>query len=218
VDVGRGHGDVTLDEAVQFLSADLVRLKRMDFFAKDFFARVAQEGAETTFFQVSNGFLIKIYRDDAGPQNEAEDGVAENIIPPLLLSVYLVEPRRASSAVLKFSGTLGMHNRFDRRSASVMAFSHFVVESSACKYMFADIQGSMDRNILMRNESALTLFDPMTHTPRRKSGLGDHGIQGFKDFIECHKCTSICTAMNLCPMSDLTATLPDDELDSSDEQ
>jgi hypothetical protein len=48
VDVGRGHGDVTLDEAVQFLSADLVRLKRMDFFAKDFFARVAQEGAETT--------------------------------------------------------------------------------------------------------------------------------------------------------------------------
>jgi hypothetical protein len=48
VDVGRGHGDVSLDESVRFLSADLVRLKRMEYFAKAFFARVAQEGAETT--------------------------------------------------------------------------------------------------------------------------------------------------------------------------
>jgi len=67
-----------------------------------------------------------------------------------------------------------------------MAFSHFVVESFACKYMFADIQGmfmpacckvcishpyncagSIDHNTLMQNESALTVFDPMTHTPRR---------------------------------------------------
>lgn len=48
VDVGRGHGDVSLDEAVQFLSADLVRLKRMEYFSKAFVSRVAQEGAETT--------------------------------------------------------------------------------------------------------------------------------------------------------------------------
>ena len=101
-----------------------------------------------------------------------------------LLSVYLVEPRRASSAVLKFSGTLGMNNRVDKRSATIMAFSHFVLEDSACQYMFADIQGmlhfefvlpcihqlctnlgSMDRNVLVANESVLTLFDPMTHTP-----------------------------------------------------
>lgn len=99
-------------------------------------------------------------------------------------SVYLVEPRRASSAVLKFSGTLGMHNRPDRRSATIMAFSHFVLENSACKYMFADIQGkcavylnicrppaykdagSMDHHNFVPNESALTLFDPMSHTPR----------------------------------------------------
>jgi hypothetical protein len=48
VDVGRGHGDVSLDEAVRLLSADLVRLKWMEFFAKAFFARVAHEGAEIT--------------------------------------------------------------------------------------------------------------------------------------------------------------------------
>ena len=58
-----------------------------------------------------------------------------------LVSVYLVEPRRASSAVLKFSGALGMLQRFDRRSATIMAFSHFVLEEAACGYMFADIQG-----------------------------------------------------------------------------
>ena len=40
-----------------------------------------------------------------------------------------------------------------------------------------------------------------------KSGLGDHGSQGLDDFITSHKCTSICTAMNLCSMSDLQATM-----------
>jgi hypothetical protein len=48
VDVGCGHGDVSLDEAVQLLSADLVCLKQMEFFAKAFFACVAQEGADIT--------------------------------------------------------------------------------------------------------------------------------------------------------------------------
>jgi hypothetical protein len=58
-----------------------------------------------------------------------------------LTSVYLVEPRHASSAVLKFSGTLGAQNRQDKRTATVTAFSHFAVEDTACQYMFADIQG-----------------------------------------------------------------------------
>ena len=96
-------------------------------------------------------------------------------------SIYLVEPRRVSSAVLKFSGTLGIRNRTDKRSATIMAFSHFVLESSACEYMFADLQGmhwfilhciysflrpgSIDRGILHDTETVLTLFDPMTHTP-----------------------------------------------------
>jgi len=56
------------------------------------------------------------------------------------VSVYLVEPRWASSAILKFSGTLGMSHHSDRWSATITAFSHFVLENSACGYMFADIQ------------------------------------------------------------------------------
>jgi hypothetical protein len=84
----------------------------------------------------------------------------------------------------------------------------------------------MDRSTAMHNESVLTMFDPMTHTPGRyvafflavagvlitdslhsQSGLGDHGLEGFEDFIKCHKCTSICLSMELCKLSVLTDTI-----------
>lgn len=48
VDTGKGRGHVPLPDAVRFLSADLIRLKRMDFFAKAFFTRGEQDGAELT--------------------------------------------------------------------------------------------------------------------------------------------------------------------------
>jgi hypothetical protein len=48
VDTGNGRGNVSLPEAVRFLSADLARLKRMEYFAKAFFIRAEQEGAELT--------------------------------------------------------------------------------------------------------------------------------------------------------------------------
>ena len=46
IDTGNGHGHVSLPEAVQFLSADLVRLKRMEYFAKAFFTWGEWEGAK----------------------------------------------------------------------------------------------------------------------------------------------------------------------------
>jgi len=57
VDVGHGRGDVTLQEQVRLLSADLVHLKRMDFFAKSFFAHVAQEDAKITCVPFSCNFV-----------------------------------------------------------------------------------------------------------------------------------------------------------------
>ena len=59
-----------------------------------------------------------------------------------LSAVYLVEPRRISTAVRKFSGTLGVSNRPDKLSATIMAFSHFVIQETACEYMFSDLQGT----------------------------------------------------------------------------
>jgi hypothetical protein len=173
--------------------------------------------------------------------------------------VYLVEPRRASSAVLKFSGTLATHNHLDKWSATIMAFSHFIIEDTACLYMFADIQGeslinlwcplcwhctgSMDRSVAVQNASILTLFDPMTHTPRgyvlfpsslttwcsslsssrtnvsrySQSGLGDHGSEGFEEFMKSHRCTHICSSMNLCKVSVLTETLEQIQITNSEE-
>jgi hypothetical protein len=92
-------------------------------------------------FQISQGFLIKTYNNQP-PRGSFEDAT-EGETCRTVSSVYLVEPRRASSAVLKFSGTLGMNNRTDKCTATMMAFSHFVLESSACQYMFADIQGTL---------------------------------------------------------------------------
>jgi len=84
----------------------------------------------------------------------------------------------------------------------------------------------MDRSATMHNESMLTLFDPMTHTPAgyvtfstdcrllvclsqtpSQSGLGDHGLEGFEDFLRCHKCTVICSSMELCKLSVMAETI-----------
>ena len=103
--------------------------------------------AETsTVFRVTDGFLqvIKSYTPATPPL--VEDSASDNDATPetdlKLAAVYLVEPLRASSAVLKFSGTLGQRTRSgDKRTATILALSHFVVDNTACKYMFADIQG-----------------------------------------------------------------------------
>lgn len=94
-------------------------------------------------FRVTDAFLIKSYGNSSPPPNEAnEEHDAEEETVRRLQSVYLVEPRRTSTAVIKFSGTLGVNNSNNKKTASIMAFAHFVLEATACQYMFADIQGT----------------------------------------------------------------------------
>jgi hypothetical protein len=97
------------------------------------------------------------------PEEQPEDP-ADFVGSATLVSVYLVEPRRASSAVLKFSGTLGMPHRSDRRSATIMAFSHFVLENAACRYMFADIQGKYVFECLSPRHSCSCRIDGSTQS------------------------------------------------------
>ena len=54
-------------------------------------------------------FSSKSYKDSAEEDPPVDDPKYFISLPASLLSVYLVEPKRASSAVLKFTGTLGMH-------------------------------------------------------------------------------------------------------------
>jgi hypothetical protein len=48
VDAGHGRGNVSVDEECCLLEAELIRLKRMDTFAKAFFVMVTQRSAEIT--------------------------------------------------------------------------------------------------------------------------------------------------------------------------
>ena len=57
------------------------------------------------------------------------------------LEAYLVEPLR-SSVVTKFTGTLGSSGATDKLTSTILAFSHFVMENTACLLAFADLQGA----------------------------------------------------------------------------
>jgi hypothetical protein len=76
-------------------------------------------------FDVSNGFIIVV--DDPDEPN--------------CQTSYLVELRCTSTAVTKFSGTFGATKKADKISATILAFSHFVMGHTACTLTFADIQG-----------------------------------------------------------------------------
>ena len=106
-----------------------------------------------TEFDVSDGFLIKIYKPisaSAAEQPAADENelVGERLSPEIadesleeVAQVYIVEPMRLTSTVVKFSGTLGSTTRSDLRSLTMAAFAHYVAQQTACQYVFADIQG-----------------------------------------------------------------------------
>jgi hypothetical protein len=115
-------------------------------------------------FDVSDGFIIVVDQPDE----------------PNCQTSYLVEPRRTSTAVTKFSGTFGATKKADKISATISAFSHFVMGHTACTLTFADIQGhynilahlflvakggrSGSYHHLPGGAQKLMLFDPMTHS------------------------------------------------------
>jgi hypothetical protein len=86
----------------------------------------------TQAFRVSDAFVISaaIVRD-----GEIEGSTHD--IP------YLVESLRSSSAVLKFTGTLGASTKTDKKTMTVAAFSHFIMSQTACALSFSDLQGML---------------------------------------------------------------------------
>ncbi|KAI1785491.1 kinase-like domain-containing protein [Ganoderma leucocontextum] len=218
VNVGNGRSDsIPISTAVNMLTADLVRLKRMAYFAGKFQSAALDQGIEIGEFDVSDGFLIKIYKPGSAPA--ATPAVDESVLvsepgtesldksPDEVAEVYIVEPLRLTSTVVKFSGTLGTTTRRDLRSLTMAAFAHYVAQETACQYVFADIQGS--NNAGNSGKLSLTLFDPMTHTVEGTSGLGDHGFKGIQDFISSHNCNHICQGLDLASSQILQDTLDD---------
>nr|VWO98094.1 Lysyl endopeptidase (EC (Protease IV) (PvdS-regulated endoprotease) [Ganoderma boninense] len=192
VNVGSGRSDdIPLSKAVSILTADLIRVKHMAYFAEKFKALAYDHGVDVAEFDVSDAFLIKSYKPSSltvppteDADREPREGSADVEPTEEISAVYLVEPVRLTTAVVKFTGTLGSTNRNDLRSLTVTAFAHYVAEQTACRYVFADIQGSNNANA--NGKLSITLFDPMTHTAEGTSGVGDHGMKGLQDFVTNH--------------------------------
>ena len=112
-------------------------------------------------FDVSDGFLMKIYKPAPtsslapAPTSSESESTGENSSeenqdepPEEVDEVYLVEPMRLTSSVIKFSGTLGSTTRTDLRSSTMAAFAHYVAQETASQFIFADIQGPYSYLIL----------------------------------------------------------------------
>ena len=79
--------------------------------------------------------------DGSEPASEQPNHESPSKVPEEVAEIYLVEPWRLTSTVVKYSGTLGSTTRTDLRSVTMAAFAHYVARETACQYVFADIQG-----------------------------------------------------------------------------
>jgi hypothetical protein len=78
-------------------------------------------------FQVSDGFIADI---TITPDSHTSEG-----------NLYLIEPLRSSTRVRKFTGTLAQTRPTDKAGVTIAAFTHWVMQDTACKLCFADVQG-----------------------------------------------------------------------------
>ncbi|KAI0739842.1 kinase-like domain-containing protein, partial [Daedaleopsis nitida] len=109
--------------------------------------------------------------------------------------IWLVEPRR-SAIVDRWSGTLVQVHRENKRSATMAAFAHYSILASEYSLVFVDLQSSYG-SLPYGLGDGHVLFDPMTHTISGESGVGDHGVDGLRRFIREHKCSVLCSQMDL---------------------
>ncbi|KAJ7098702.1 kinase-like domain-containing protein, partial [Mycena belliarum] len=183
--IGQGRGkDLSQNELLLF--KDMVRLKRLSFFRNQFMEAALDSGAEVSggYFLVSDVFAIVV---------ESRAGKKVN-------TTYLVEPLRSSTAVEKFSGTIGgSDNSTNKISSTMAALTHYILQSTACRLAFTDLQGSLHSG-RPGAPRELVLFDPMTHSLSRQTGVGDHGPEGIDDTISTHRCSFMCKAMKLANM------------------
>ncbi|KIO17192.1 hypothetical protein M407DRAFT_12452 [Tulasnella calospora MUT 4182] len=209
-----------IDEQYNLLLSDLVRLCKGQMFVKRFEVAAEEYAVEPSAFRFTEGFLITVF----SAERSTAEAPAESALVPHgssdgeeteeLEEVYLVEPRRSTTRVEKYTGTMDNQQWLNLKSATINAFAHFVVADSACEYLLADLQALQDIR------EGTVLIDPMSHTPLGNSGLGDHGLTGIRSFIRTHSCSPICKDLQLASSSDLRRALDRivNELDQEEDQ
>ncbi|KAJ7653488.1 hypothetical protein B0H17DRAFT_957441, partial [Mycena rosella] len=179
------------------LAKDLFRLKRLAMWRCEYMQLAAVKNfTEVADFEVSPGFLISTIKN-----SDSDDDDDEAAFEPV---TYLVEPLRSTSVVRKFSGTLGATQDTDKLALTILSFSHFMLDVTACAISMVDLQGAFFLPGAVRR---LTLFDPMSHTITEDSGIGDFGATGIQDSIETHQCSLYCHGLGLSSTQVLKATL-----------
>ncbi|KIM35059.1 hypothetical protein M413DRAFT_79793 [Hebeloma cylindrosporum] len=194
-EIGDGKDDVSAADNKKYLMSELDRLKMTAWFLRNFKSHAKQNNVEiSTGIDVSDGFLVR----KLGSPSPASG------LPPMEFdkAVWLVEPRRTTS-VQKFSGTLAHPNREDELGLTLIAFTHFIYDTSDKELVLADIQGSP---MSIDKRDVMVLFDLMSHTPASDSGIGDHGPAGIQAFLSQHQCNHICRGLEL---SAITHEAPD---------
>ncbi|KAF6748400.1 kinase-like domain-containing protein [Ephemerocybe angulata] len=138
---------------------------------------------------------------NANVKNEEFDGL-----------MWLIEELRNSKSTHHYSGTLGHpSDQSDMTSLTSYSFAHFGYGCTNNEKVFADIQATP---ALVNGNDGHVFFDPMTHTVKGDSGIGDHGIPAIEIFIRDHRCRDICRRLGLdraYPLSIKTIGMDEDE-------
>ncbi|KAG6905918.1 hypothetical protein DXG01_016948 [Tephrocybe rancida] len=190
-----GNGSVSIEDNATALEQEAVRLQQAQWFWKKFVTSAKeQRDPICQDIRVSDGFLICIVRNTldelesvlpSHPSDTNKIGAASTVL--------LIEPHRTRS-VVKFSGTLQHPHQTDKMGKTITAFAHFVHHTSSGEFIFVDIQGSP---ATINGRDGITLFDLMSHSVQGDSGVGDHGVDGIKSFVDQHWCDFLCTSLGL---------------------
>ncbi|KAH9941165.1 kinase-like domain-containing protein [Epithele typhae] len=199
---GPGQKTVSLEEHSSYLELEARRLVLGQFFLKNFY-----ETAESNGFAFSGCLLAEEIIVDGSPSvasGVTSEQWADEPKPRLL---WLLEPIRPGGEPKRWSGTLVHRNNESLSSMTMGAFTHFTYEYSNSNIVIADLQSVHglfnEQSLTLKATSGQILFDPMTHTPERDTGIGDCGVDGMDAFLEQHECNRLCDALglNLLPSS-----------------
>jgi hypothetical protein len=110
--------------------------------------------------------MVWLFCDSGGQFLFLDTGASSSDAALVDNSTYLVEPFRSSSVVRKFSGTLGVTADHDKLAMTIMSFSHFVMEYTACTMAMADLQGKFIRPTPQLTTFSLNLDRFSSHRTR----------------------------------------------------
>ncbi|RXW20278.1 hypothetical protein EST38_g5572 [Candolleomyces aberdarensis] len=143
---------------------------------------------------------------------------------PLKGHAWLGDPLLSTdpNANCKFSGTEMAGENEDLVGKTCDAFAHFSLYDSDGAIVFVDIQGINTAALPLTSRKAettahgLILFDLMIHSALQSYGHGDQGWDGIGDFVQQHRCNSICAALDLPSVQDIwSKSDPDAEDDEN---